>query len=389
MTCYGGGHVRLIEPLYQHLKVFYDITILALTSAGDYLDAKGVPYIRLSDFPELSTSKVVSYGRQLSADMEPSTVVPYKETVVYMGCSYTQLIEEHGEEEAALRYEKSGRRAFLPTKALRFLLDKFSPDIVVTTTAPRGELASLVAAKQLNIPTLCIANGVWVRGTAGSIGLVGIARQQLSDIICVCAAPVKDMLLSDCPDYVGKIMITGSPAFDFIKKLERKEFNANDTKVILFADWYLPVYEGTKNYPDLRRALRNELDRLAFKNGWKILFRPHPNQNYAYDMYENIEVSLPSEPLHDLLMEVDVVVTSVSTVGLEGRIAGTGLVSVENTVYSEECSYAELGFSTGINSVDELEAAIESELGKERSMSKLYDGVAAENIKHIIDELLN
>ncbi|SIN98383.1 CDP-glycerol glycerophosphotransferase family protein [Halodesulfovibrio marinisediminis] len=384
MTCYGGGHVRIIEPLYHQLKDCCDVTILALTTAGDYLESKGVPFVRLSDFPELSTSKSISYGEQLSANMSPSTVVPYKETVVYMGCSYAELVEEYGEEGAVRRYEESGRQVFLPIKTFRFLLDKFSPDLVITTNSPRGERASLIAAKQLKIPALCINDGVWLIGGGDDKGVLDVAQQNLADTICVCSESVKDKLLAECPESSATIVVTGSPAFDFIKKLERKKTTVERAKVILYADWSLPVHNGEHNYPDLRDELREELNRLALEKSWDIIFRPHPSQEYSYDEYENVKVSLPSESLHNLLMEVDVVVTSFSTVGLEGRVAGTGLVSLENTIFSEMGSYADLGLSTGIYSVDELEAAIESELGKLKVKYALYEGIASEHIAQIV-----
>lgn len=388
MVCYGGGHVRVIEPLYQQLKDQCDVTILALTAAGDYLESKGVPFIRISDFPELSTSEVVKYGKQLSANMTPSSAVPYKETITYLGCSYAELVEEYGEEEAAQRYKDNGRQTFLPTRTLRFILEKISPDFIVATNSPRAERAALIAAKQLNIPAMCINDGVWLLGAGEDKGIIDVVQQNLADTICVCAESVKDMLLAECPECNATVAVTGSPAFDFIKKLQREQPSRKKAKAILYADWYLPAHDGKDNYPDLRDEIRKELDRLASKNGWKVFFRPHPNQEYSYDGYDNITVSLPSESLHHLLMDIGVVVTSFSTVGLEGRVAGAGLVSLENTVYSEVGSYAELGLSTGIYSADELEAAIEDELNKSTEDYALYEGIASERIAQLILSLV-
>ena len=115
MVCYGGGHVKIIAPLYESLKDSYDITILALTVAGNYLDKLGIPFVRMSDFDELLTSEVLNLGKKFVGKSTGSLIVPLKETVAYHGLSFRDLIETEGSEALAhKKYEQIGRAAFLP-----------------------------------------------------------------------------------------------------------------------------------------------------------------------------------------------------------------------------------------------------------------------------------
>lgn len=68
MVCYGGGHVTIIEPLYQQLKDKYEITVLALTLAAPYLAARGVPYVTFRSFKELFDPEVVTTGEGLPCE---------------------------------------------------------------------------------------------------------------------------------------------------------------------------------------------------------------------------------------------------------------------------------------------------------------------------------
>ncbi|MDC2891344.1 hypothetical protein [Psychrosphaera algicola] len=136
-------------------------------------------------------------------------------------------------------------------------------------------------------------------------------------------------------------------------------------------------------------AIREELDRLAAELDWDVVFRPHPNQKACYDDYTNIRVSGKDEDLHTLLLGSHVVVTAISTVGIEGKLLGNGLVSIEDTVYKAAGSYKELGISTGVNDPSELEYAIKLELDKSSISNKvLYNNYSIDNLKQCIDHLV-
>lgn len=389
MVCYGGGHVKIIAPLFQSLKDSYDITILALTVAGNYLDKLDIPFVRMSDFDELLTCEVLHLGKKFVDKSTDSSIVPLKETIAYHGLSFRDLIYTEGSEALAYKkFDKTGRASFLPVYTLGKILQILQPDLVLATNSPRAERAAFIAANNAGIPSICINDNVWIEGGARQLAELGCV-----DLLCVLSQEVKNELIEKTSFDENHIVVTGTPVFDKLKSLKKTIRHSVKKKVILLADCDLPrtspIYKGIIADPLLGDRVRSELDRLAEKNEWEIIFRPHPTQQYDYSVYHNIKESNESEDLHELLDNVDVVITAISTVGLEGKFIGKGLVSIEGSVYRKAGSYAQLGFSTGVYEIKQLEGAIIKEFESTFYSSKeLYEGCSILNIANSINKLL-
>jgi hypothetical protein len=388
MACYGGGHVTIIEPLYQKLKHEYDITILALTVAAPYLDNKAVPYVTFKDFASLFSPSVREFGEALLMGIEQGAGIEYEDSLYYMGCSYFDLVQELGEQRAKERYQKMGRAAFFPEPSLERILNEVQPDVVVATNSVRAERASLSAASKLGIPTLCINDGIWI--TSGLSGVLDIANSGIADTICVLSHEVKRNLELARYNLHSKVVASGTPVFDSLKHRERRKSDARVT--IFYADCHLPEsspqYPGFSGDPTFAESVRYELDSLAERYNWHVIFRMHPNQEVDYSPFKNVTVSERYDSLHEGLAQSDLVVTNISTVGIEGKAFGLGLVSLEGTVYNQYNSFYEAGLSTPIYKASELFEAINAELEKRQDQSPLYDGLAVENIAVEIKKLL-
>lgn len=390
MVCYGGGHVKIIAPLYQALNTKYDITILALTTAGNYLESLNIPFERFSDFSELLTEDVINFGEKLINGMEPNPLVPRQETLAYHGLSFKDLVLSEGSVDLATeKFSEKGRSAFLPINTLEKIIQSLKPDLVLATNSPRAEKAAFLAAKANGLPTVCVNDNVWINGGAKQLAELGCV-----DNFCVLSQEVKNELLSEVEMPASNIVVTGTPVFDQLKfAFESRKLHKNRKIVILLADCDLPssnpLYPGVTADPYLGEKVRLELDRLARKNNWSVIFRPHPNQDYDYKQYRNIKISQKNEALHEVLIKSDVVITAISTVGVEGKVIGKGLVSIEGSIYRAAGSYASLGLATGINDPKELEKAINKELKCRNQDNKpLYEGVSISNIERCIDKLL-
>lgn len=388
MVCYGGGHVNIIEPLYQALKHDHSVTILALTLAAPYLERKNIPHVTFRNFSHLYPESVVRYGEKLVTNLPSNSEVKYEDSLYYMGCSYNDLVVEHGEQVATELYNKKGRAAFYPEATLNKIMHDIKPDIVIATNSIRAERASLSAATKLSIPTLCVNDTVWVEDTLS--GVLDVANDGLANTICVLSEETKHELEIKRTNDSAKIVVTGTPVFDTAKRTER---NKIDSRVsILYADCHLP--ESLPNYPDVKgdplfaERVRYELNRLAKIHDWRVTFRMHPNQEVDYSSFENVVVSERHDSLYDSLAQADLVITNISTVGLEGKAMGLGLVSLEGTVYNIFNSFFEVGLSTPIYSETDLYESIVSELKTNAGSSSLYDGFAVDNIVLEIDALL-
>jgi len=146
-------------------------------------------------------------------------------------------------------------------------------------------------------------------------------------------------------------------------------------KVILWASQIEPErnpFSGRIGDPSLPWSVEACLkDIIRSKDDWHLVIRYHPNQGCVptSEVDEKITISERNEPLAPLLQAVDLVVTLTSTVGLEARLLGKPLITVDMSVYSDDTPYAKLGFSVGIDDLSELESA----------MSRLLDGCIGPN----------
>jgi hypothetical protein len=388
MVCYGGGHVTIIEPLYQKLKNEYEVTILALTLAAPYLAARGVPYVTFKDFKHLFDSEVVSIGERLLTNLDSNDAVDYQDSLYYMGCSFYDLVESLGQEAAESSYESKGRAAFYPESTLTKIIQSLSPDILITTNAIRGERASLSAAKKCGVPTLCINDGLWIDG--GLSGALDIANDELADVICVLSKEVKFNLEASRKNTYARVVVTGTPVFDSIKLTDRRK--KTNQLTLLFADCHLPkhfhLYPDIVGDPEFALRIRENLNTLAQKHDWKVIVRPHPNQVIDYSGYNNLYVSGTNDSLHEQLAESDLVLTNMSTVGLEGKAMGLGLVTLEGTVFNRYNSFYKSGLSVPVFHESELYNAIVEASKKATQNISLYEGFATDNISYEISKLL-
>lgn len=391
LVCYGGGHVKIMAPLYKKLSQSFDVSIIALTTARQYLKKNGIPYYSFSDFKELLGEDVVSAGKKLTAELGDE-VLEIDESIAYLGLSFVELRQNLGSHDAAISaLKRHGRSIFLPVKTMEYIISKLSPDLLVATNAPRAELAALIVARNHGIPSICINDNLWIEG-----GALEIARKALCDKLCVLSESVKQQLCERTNFPRDSIYVTGTPVFDELKNIRINSDKSRPKlkkKVILLADCELPEYNlrfpQSKGDPELGHLVRSKLNLLAKTCDWEVVFRPHPNQKVDYESFDNIRVSSADESLHELLEKVDVVVTAISTVGIEGKMLRCGLVSIEGTVYEAAGSYESLGLSTGVRDAESLELAIRKELNSsEVSDFELYPGWATESIAHLAIELL-
>ncbi|OEF40946.1 hypothetical protein OAE_20550 [Vibrio cyclitrophicus 1F289] len=387
MVCYGGGHVRIIAPMYKKLIHSYDVKILALTTAGEFLDTLSIPYLTFKDYSNLFESIVREYGEILIKSLYSSSQISHENSIYYLGCSFYDLVKEYGEKEAYLMYKNKGRSSFLPIDTLSQILKFERPDIVLTTNAPRAERAALISAKSLGIKTICINDNLWISGGASEI-----VSKDLTDTICVLSDTVKSKLLKINP--LVNVEVTGNPVFDKLKANPKDiKSRSKDKKTILLADCDLPsthpLYPGVVADSELGEKIRKQLDFLSVKRSWNVIFRPHPSQNYDYTEYKNVILSKPTDDLSNLLASTDIVVTAISTVGIEGLMSDAGLVSIEGTVYGKENSYFEYNLSSPVFSEFDLEDAIDEQLLRRKNNNKIfYKGFAVDNIHNCIDSML-
>ncbi|MTC22289.1 MULTISPECIES: hypothetical protein [unclassified Providencia] len=379
LVCYGGGHVRIMAPLYNYLiENEYSVTFLALTSAATYLEQKNIPHVGFKDFSFLFAKEVSTYGEMLC---DPNPSISIEESIYYLGASFYDLIDEVKDiNKAHSLYQEHGRRIFNPVNSLKKIINYISPDLVITTNSPRAEKAALIAAKNASIPTIFINDNIWVIGSDNTSGALYTANQNIADYICVPLLESKNYLEKYRKSTYSKIIVTGSPVFDKLSTVKKNK-NVIDIPRVLLAD-----YNYSNNENTLDSTIRHELNKLAGEKKIKLEFRCHPNQPIDYSKFIFAKVSDNNLEIHQILGDFDVVITAISTVGLEAKLLGLGLISLEGILplKNTPISYAEIGMSTGIYDCSNLLDKITYEFNESKIKKCNYLNNSLENIHNVI-----
>ena len=395
-VCYGGGHVAMLYPIIKSLTNKYDITTLALTTAQSFLSSKRIPFIGYKDFPEAKEPEVQKWGNRLSTELPINNLVPVEETIAYLGVNFCELIKTYGLENAKTLYQQKGRHAFLPIKTIERFLKRLNPDLVISTNSPRTEEAVFLAAKDLNIPSVCLID-LFALQAIQWIGQPGYARK-----ICVLNDFVRNNFIQ-AGRLPGEIEITGNPAFDVLQTDKvaqagislKKNKKWNDGKInILWAsqpEFKQHPFCSKIGDPILLDRIEDVLRNFVKDNpNFRLIVRYHSSENKNFIHEENVEFSSCNESIEPLLHAVDLVVVTASTVGLQAHIIGKPVISVDNTIWADDVKYAQQGISIGIQSPEELPDIIRNfkTFFKGKTAQK-YPKNATQNVINVIENVLH
>lgn len=366
---YGGGHVKMLLPVIRELirRGKMEVQVIGLTTAAAVLAAANIPSIGFHDLVESDDAQALLWGAELLGG-NASPLVAERESVAYLGLSFADLVAEHGLTRAKELLEERGRGAFLPVPTMRRFLERFKPDVIVTSNSPRAEQACIMAAGQLDIPSLCVVD-LFAIEEIGYMGKKGYAQR-----ICVLNEQVKKRFL-DAGRSQREVLVTGNPAFDAllhesvrkagIEVRERPGFMGK--KLVLWVSQPEPARHritGLEGDPGLPIRIRERLLEICQKYPqWALVVRPHPSEDLAtFRPHPGMVIAPQSEPLQPLLAAADVVICMTSTVGYEAALLGKPLIHLPLSIYSDEADYTEMGLAYGADSLDALELALKSVL---------------------------
>ncbi len=402
LVAYGGGHVAMLEPVARALReAGRSVLFLALTTAGAYLERLGIEYIGYRHLPEANAPEVQARGGQLAGDLSAGGPVPREETIAYLGLNYLELVAEHGADGAAALYAQRGRQAFRPVGLFERWLASVKPALVVATNSPRSEQAALLAAGRLGLRALCAVD------IFGLQEVQWIGQPGYADRICVLNEDVRDFFVAygRKPD---EVVVTGNPAFErlttpaAIEAGQRLRFSRgwdDGSRVILWASQVEPEqhpFAARRGDPSLPRRIEAHLrEFVAAQPGYRLVVRYHPSERQAFvDGQERVEFSPTGEDLAALLHAVDLVVVTSSTVGLEAKLAGRPVISVDASVFTDDAPYSRMGISTGVPSPAELAPALlklsvpSREVSQPPQAAAKASGGPTQNLVRVIDSLM-
>lgn len=385
---YGGGHVNTLLPVIKLIKKekLYDCEILALTTSTKIFDKNNIEYKTLKDYV---TEEEINIGKSIAKDFHmDGKGISYEDTVAYYGVGYSNLRDKYGEEKAKNILTKEGRKSFLPIKTMKRIIKKIKPDVVVTTSSPRVEEATIRAACELNIPSIRIEQFFAARE----------CKLPKEVIYCVMDELTQKTLLNRGVKKEN-INITGQPAFDELAELKkdkdsefRKKYDISDkNKVVLFAG---------QNTVDKKEILNRLLRIEKTNDDITLILKPHPNEDIEvyHELISNNDSSaiIIKDDLHLLIMESDLVIIEFSTVGLETIFLNKDLITINITGQEDIVPYAKSGAAISVNDLNELEGRIRDLLTNNDITLQLHngrkkyknDGKASERVVNIISNVI-
>ena len=393
-VCYGSGHVRMVVPVAQALQSagLAQVQVLGLTTAAPVVRAAGLPLLQFKDFAGVGDQAALARGRELVAAM--GAVEDPDESSAYLGLCYSELEGDLGPAEAKRRYEQLARQAFLPVRIMTRVLQRVRPDLVVVTNSPRAERAAVMAAAQLQIPSVCMVDLFAVDEVRW------IGAPDYGERVCVLNEGVREFLLAAgrAPD---QVVVTGNPAFDTLRDpsnaqqgLElRRRHGWDGRRVVLWPSQSEPAihpFDGTPGDPQLPDRVLARLAGWVARNRDAVLcVRPRAGEPAPFlPANERIVLTGQEWSLPPLLHAVDTVVTLTSTVGLEGHLCGARLIQVLGSVFEPAMPLARFGVADAAVPLEGLEPALDRWTRQPRRLMTQFAQPATPRVVEVLAEFL-
>lgn len=290
-VCYGGGHAPIIRLIAERLILnnYQSFAILPLNGAVNFFndDLFNGKVLNLSNFHILfdkNITEIFNYGtRILEENFNSNIGISKFESVFYLGLSFFDLVKEYGYDSALKKYKFKKRQSFLPKNTMLKILDFLNPKLIVTTNSPRFEYASILAARELKIPSLQI------------LDLFGDDYPVPSaDHIVVMNELVKNKLVRN-GNNTSTFYAFGQPVLDYtIEKVKsydkvslKRDNNLDFSKILLFSPTRNFIYNDDLSIKEevdsrvLNESIFSLLFDVSVALNIQVLVKIHPSDNIS------------------------------------------------------------------------------------------------------------
>ena len=404
---YGGGHINIINEVIKEIIKYknIDFKVLALTTAYDKsVSLFSNKYIKkISDYKDLfkkDIEKINYYGSLILEDnYNASSGISKEDTLIYLGLSMFELVQTHGEQKAFDLYNKKKRQAFLPIKTMKKILEYEGISLVVTTTSPRFEEASLIAANELGIETIQI------------LDLFGelYPLPRANHIICmnnyISESLKKQGLIENKYYHFGQPAIekTVKNILSVDKIIIKNKLELNSNKTLLYATQKPNIYNedfsyhNFAGYETINDNIFSIFEFLYEKYNINILVRLHPNEDFNdykkwFDKYNFVQYINNKCNLEESLAICDVLLNQASTVSVEAISANKDVFTfkyhLDKTFPLPAVMNEPFIFSDGFEELKQkLSLYFENKL-KTKKIGNFLEFDSVENILKLIEDLV-
>jgi len=269
---------------------------------------------------------------------------------------------------------------------IKRMIEEERPKVVVYPgeTSEFGKMLFHVCRKA-GVKTIAMQHGIFdmYLGCYHKKGEVSTARYgprtcPIPDITCVYGKYYKDLLVREGNYPASSVVITGGQRFDRIindsKKYSRAEFCSKhgiDESKKIIAYVTSPISEKIN-----RQMADVVVEELTTLEGVVVVIKPHPNEDHEF--YESISngraIVLRNSDLYELLGACDLVITYLSTAGLEVLMFDKPLVVLNLTGEPDRVSYARKGAAVGVYGRKQLAPLVERILNSGDYKKKVISG---------------
>lgn len=364
---YGAGHANISSLIYKKMAERTDIVqqVLALTVAWKSFEKSDIPYKKLNDYKDsiVDWNNIVEIGKNIIEKVQLNNSDFSKEdAIIYFGIGYYCLVHDYGEEQAKKMFDSYGRTCFCPVFIMKQILKIEKPDTIVITCGVRTERAAGIAANELGIPVVRVAD-----------------LPEYEETGCICTECVMNEYAKRFAEETlhvnsKNIVITGQPVFEDNLKIDSAEIERTRKELKLDKYSKMIIYLEEPGLPELA-AVENYLIDLAKKTKDRLyVVKIHPNQNMPFynDLPENI-IFLKGYPLKNLLYNCDLAITKDSTAGMEAVLLDKPLINL--TISPNGMDYSVYGISMKIDDLNHLSEAIDKSFDEnDPSFKELKEG---------------
>ncbi|MEC9068347.1 MAG: hypothetical protein VX569_13815 [Pseudomonadota bacterium] len=354
LTSYGGGHAQIIAALVPALQsAGFETDTIGLTTAYALLRRQGVAAKSVEALlvPEQDRRWLSLAERFLGESAHPD--ITESQTRAYFALGLRDLALEMGEEAAIERVEDQGRMAFCPVDAFRRYFRRTTPDLVISTTSPRFELAAQLGAHAEGIPGLAVGD-LFLEHERQWILQPGYARQ-----LAVLSEPVRRSMEAD--GFAGQIRATGNPAFDRLAIVAQDEPRRRELRAALGIGQKRLVLCPASSSSHAKNG-QAFLSPATFARKMEALCRRRPELTYMMRAHPNAPFEMPSEcksghnpdssvmSVEDAILAADLVFVECSTVGLQAALMGRPVVCLG---FADYAVYPRYGLAHVVDDLDE------------------------------------
>lgn len=360
LASYGGGHVQSLIPVIQRLQQDDDValSVIGFTTARAAFLRAGIPAAGYASLLDAADTPWLNLAApHLERPLHPD--VSEEDSLAYYAIGLRDLHLALGAEAAMAHFREEGRKAFLPIDSMQRALRRLQPDLIVTTTSPRSELALLRAGRREGIATLAVSD-LFLQHEASYI-----CAPEYADHLTVMARAVGDTLRRQGYP-ADQIHVTGNPAFDGLfdpshgkaAQALRQQLGLGPADRLLM--WACPSAAVSligKPFVPPAEMLALLEHYCAARPGTRYLVRQHPSKPVlpAGTILRHGALCPPGTAIETCLHACDQVILETSTVGLQAALLGKPVVTVGNGDYPP---YAAYGLATDVPTLADAEAAL-------------------------------